>query len=146
MTLAQEKGASSWLTVRPLQQLGFALHKSAFYDAICLRYGWQLQHLADQCICGHDFTADHAMSCPTGGLPSIRHNEIRDILGALVAEVSIDAAIEPALQPLTGERFHRRTTSTDDDVRPDIFSRGFWRSWCEDAFFDVRVINPNAPS
>ena len=36
--LAQEKGASSWLTAIPIQRLGFTLHKGAFRDAVCLRY------------------------------------------------------------------------------------------------------------
>ena len=36
--LAQEKGASSWLTALPIQEHGFALHKSAFRDALALRY------------------------------------------------------------------------------------------------------------
>ena len=39
MTLAQEKGASSWLTTLPINELGFALHKGAFRDALALRYG-----------------------------------------------------------------------------------------------------------
>ena len=123
--LAQEKGASSWLTVRPLQRHGFCLHKSAFQDALCLRYGWPLRHLPDRCACGHNLTADHAMSCATGGFPSLRHNEIRDILGALVSEVSTTMTIEPTLQSLSGERFNRRTTTTDDDARLDIYARGF---------------------
>ena len=37
---ATETGASSWLTVLPLQEHSFALHKGAFRDAICLQYGW----------------------------------------------------------------------------------------------------------
>ena len=39
---AQEKGVSSWLSAVPVKDLGFALHKRAFRDAIALRYGWQL--------------------------------------------------------------------------------------------------------
>lgn len=37
--LASEKGASSLLTVLPWQEHGFSLHKTAFDDAIALRYG-----------------------------------------------------------------------------------------------------------
>ena len=144
--LAQEKGASSWLTVRPLQQHGFTLHKSAFYDAVGLRYNWPLPNLPEKCVCGSGFSADHAMSCPAGGFPSMRHNEIRDVLGALVSEVATVATIEPTLQPLTGETFVRRTTTQDDDARLDIYARGFWGGRSEDAFFDVRILNPNAPS
>jgi len=37
---ASVKGVSSWLTALPLQEHGFALHQSAFLDALGLRYGW----------------------------------------------------------------------------------------------------------
>ena len=37
--LAKVKGASTWLTVLPLMEHGFALHKQAFHDALALRYG-----------------------------------------------------------------------------------------------------------
>ena len=42
MDLAQERGASSWLTILPLEEFGLmiTLHKGAFRDAIALRYGW----------------------------------------------------------------------------------------------------------
>ena len=40
---AQEKGASSWLTALPLEEYGFSLHKSAFRDAVALRYNWSLE-------------------------------------------------------------------------------------------------------
>ena len=39
--IASQKGVSSWLNALPIARHGFALHKSAFRDAICLRYGWQ---------------------------------------------------------------------------------------------------------
>ncbi|KAL5470938.1 hypothetical protein EMCRGX_G028997 [Ephydatia muelleri] len=39
-------GASTWLSMLPIQEHGFALHKGAFRDALCLRYvyGTSLQH------------------------------------------------------------------------------------------------------
>jgi len=40
VSLAQERGASSWLTALPVQEHGFSLHKTAFRDALALRYGW----------------------------------------------------------------------------------------------------------
>ena len=42
MGLALEKGASAWLTTLPLAEEGFNLHKQAFRDALCLRYGWDM--------------------------------------------------------------------------------------------------------
>ena len=74
--LATEDGASSWLTAIPLDQYGFTLHKGAFRDALCLRYGWPPPHLAAHCARGQAFTIGHALSCPTGGYPFIHHNEL----------------------------------------------------------------------
>ena len=79
MELFQEKGASTWLTALPIDNHGFALHKTAFRDALSLRYGWAIKNSPSHCSCGHAFSIAHALSCPTGGYPSIRHNEIRDI-------------------------------------------------------------------
>ena len=35
---AKEKGASSWLSVLPLKDQGFSLHKGEFRDALTIRY------------------------------------------------------------------------------------------------------------
>ena len=40
MNLSQEKGAATWLSVLPLEEYGFALHKGAFCDALDIRNGW----------------------------------------------------------------------------------------------------------
>ena len=48
--LAMDDGASSWLSARPLEEHGFALHKGAFRDAIALRYGWEPTNLPSQCM------------------------------------------------------------------------------------------------
>ena len=37
--LSREKGSSSWLSVLPLEEHGFYLHKGEFRDTLCLRYG-----------------------------------------------------------------------------------------------------------
>ena len=95
------KGAFSWLTVLPLDEHGFSLHKGDFRDAVCLRYGWSLPHLPTECICGASFTVDHAFTCPHGGFPTLRHNEIRDITAQLMSEVCPNVASEPTLQPVT---------------------------------------------
>ena len=52
MDQASEKGASSWLTALPIQEFEFCLHKQAFRDALCVRYGWQLERLPSHCACG----------------------------------------------------------------------------------------------
>ena len=87
MDLAQEKGASTWLTALPIEEYGFSLHKGAFLDAVALRYGWEPSKTPSRCGCGEKFTIEHAMSCPKGGFPSIRHNEVRDLTATLLTEV-----------------------------------------------------------
>lgn len=144
MDLSGEKGSSSWLSVLPLKEHGFYLHKGEFRDALCLRYGWKPSNIP-QTYCGTCFTVDHAMICHMGGFPTIRHNEIRDITSSLLTEVCHNVATEPPLQPLTGETFDARSANTQDNARLDIRARGFWNT-SQDAFFDVWVFYPNASS
>ena len=132
--LASEKGASSWLTACPLEEHGFAIAKSAFRDALCLRYCWHIDHVPSHCVCGQEFSPEHALSCSTGGLPTIRHNELRDFLGSVLSDVRTDVTLEPILQPLSGEVFRCRTTKRDDEARLDIRARGFWGCRSESAF------------
>ena len=87
--VSSEKGASSWLSTLPIAEHGFALHKGAFRDSLCLRYGWHPPHLPSHCVCGSQFHVEHALSCPRGGFPSICHNEIRDITASLMSEVYV---------------------------------------------------------
>ena len=84
--LTQDKGASSWLNVLPIQEHGFALHKSDFRDALALRYGWTPSELPSHCACGKNFTVEHALSCAKGGFPTLRHNELRDLTAVLLTE------------------------------------------------------------
>ena len=143
--LAAERGSSSWLTALPLTEHGFHLHKGEFWDAICLRYDWALKNTPTTCSCGATFSIDHAMTCHTGGFPTIRHNEIRDITASLLTEVCHSVATEPPLQSLSGELLNPRSANREDGARLDIRARGFWNR-AQDAFFDVRVFHPNASS
>ena len=115
-----EKGASSWLTVLPLEEHHFSLHKQAFRDALALRYGWQPSQLPAYCSCDQPFSVQHALSCPKGGYPSIRHNELWDFTASLLSETCHGVAVEPSLQPITSERFVHATANTQDGARLDI--------------------------
>ena len=55
-------------------------------------------------------------------------------------------AIEPVLQPLSGESFRYATANVEDEARLDVSAHGFWGSRHQKAFFDVRIFNPTAPS
>jgi len=144
--LASERGASNWLTVLPVQEHGFTLHKTAFHDAVALRYGWDPIRLPDHCPCGVKFSVEHAFSCPRGGFPIIRHNEIRDLTASLLTEVCTEVQVEPTLQPITGEHFDHATLNTEDGARLDISMNGFWGGKCEKSYVDVKVFNPHAPT
>ncbi len=146
MQVSTEKGASSWLATLPIDEHGFALHKGAFRDALCLRYGWRPSHLPSHCICGHNFTVEHALICARGGFPSIRHNELRDITAGFLTEVCHNVGTEPPLQPLTGEQLTLRTANREDGARLDIAADNFWGRDRNRAFFDVRVFSPFAQS
>ena len=55
------------------------------------------------------------MSSTKEGLPTIRHNEIRDLMATLLTEVCKDVCVEPELQPVTDE-------VVDGEIKPVIFS------------------------
>ena len=103
-------------------------------------------HIPTNCPCGQAFSVHHALSCPKGGYPSIRHNEIRDLTAHLLTEICSGVAIEPTLQPLSSEQLTKATANTQDGARLDIVANGFWGGTYERAFLDVRVFNPFAPS
>lgn len=144
--LAGERGASAWITTLPLKEFGFSLHKRAYRDALCLRYDWPPQALPATCVCGAHFSVEHALSCPRGAFPIIRHNEVRDLTASLLTEVCHDVRIEPELQPLEGESMSYATANTSQGARLDVAASGFWGGRFERSFVDVRVFNPFAPS
>ena len=58
--MASEKGASSWVVALPIAEHNFALHKGSFRDALCLRYGWKPTRMPSHCVCGNNFSVEHA--------------------------------------------------------------------------------------
>ena len=125
---------------------GFALHKGAFRDALCLHYGWQPNLLPSTCVCGKTFSIEHALTCPCRGYPSIRHNKLRDITATLLTEVCHSVGTEPGLQPLSGEFLKYKTANDADDARVDIVAENFWCRNRQKNYLDVKVFNPSAKS
>ena len=77
---------------------GFALHKGAFQDALYLYYGWLPSELLVHCVCGQGFSIDHALICPTGGYPMLRHNELRNFTAEILSEVCTDVCTTTTLR------------------------------------------------
>ena len=112
-------------------------------DAIALRYGWPVEGLPTQCVCGVSFDANHAMVCKKGGFLCIRHDEVRDIAADLLREVCHEVTVEPTLLPLTGKQLAYLTANRTNEARLDVSARGFWTRG-QRAFFDIRVFDPMA--
>ena len=142
---ATEKGASSWLAVLPLRNLGYSLNKREFQDAIRLRYGWNIPDMPKHCGCGKRNSVDHSLNCHLGGYVQLRHNKIRDTEAKIMKEVAFDVKVEPGLAKVSKNVMLAPGTNTDDDARADVSARGIF-SGHEITYFDVRISNPNAPS
>ena len=122
---AFEAASVCWLTTLPTAEHGFALNKEEFCDALCLRFGWQSVNLPHMYVCGRSFSVEHAFTCPYGGFPSTRRNEIRDLTTSLLSEVCCDVGVEPALQPVEGEQLQFSTANGEDGARLDVVARTF---------------------
>ena len=145
LNMAQEVGASNWLTALPIRAKGFSLNRQEFGDALALRYGWPVEGLPQRCHCGLPFDTNHAMNCKTGGLICNRHDEVRDITAQMLREVCRDVRVEPPLIPTNGQTFELSVANAADDAKLDVSARGFWRRG-QRAFVDVRIFNPMARS
>ena len=109
--------------------------RSAFQDALALRYGWSPLRPPSLCACGTSFSVEHALSCPKGGLPSLRHNEIRDLTATVLTEVCSQVCVEPELQPVQhSDEFPLATSNTQDSARLDVAVNGFWGGRSERCF------------
>ena len=97
-----------------------------------------------KCRFGQAFEINLVLTCHQGGFHTIRHNELGDTLSALLSEVCQEVSTEPSLQPLTGE-WLPRSANKEPNARLDLRARRFWDGM-QDAFFDVRVFHPLAPS
>ena len=109
-------------------------------------YGWTPADLPISCVCGSRFSVEHALSCPRGAFPIIRHNEVRDLTASVLTEVCRDVRVEPDLKPITQETMSASTANTSDGARLDIAVNGFWGGRYERTFVDVRVFSPYAPA
>ena len=137
-------GASSWLSALPLKDQGFDLNKSEFQDALNLQYDKPLKNLPSKCPCKKKFTITHAMNCKLGGFIILRHDTVKIFEANLLKQICKDVQVEPPLQPCTGHTF-AGSVNTNDNARPDVRAKGFWRQG-QNAYFDVCITNVDAAS
>ena len=86
------------------------------------------------------------MNCPSGGYPTLRHNELRDFTANALSEVCSGVCVELSLQILSGETLTFSTAIVEDGAHLDVSADGFWGGRHQRAYFDVKVFNLTAPS
>ena len=138
-------GASSWLGAMLVQSQGMNLTKGEFQDGLVLRYKLPVKNLPSECPCGKPFNVTHALNCHLGGFINVRHDTIKDFEFDLLRVVVNDVEKEPTLRPVINKTGYKKTAKLDDNARPDLRARGFWRQG-QNAFFDVKVTNADAES
>ena len=80
----------------------------------------------------------HALDCKTGGLVIQRHNEVRDCLGDMAAQVWSQVVREPIVKEADSK-------ADGPGLRADLGIQGVWTPQVE-ALLDIKVIDTDAPS
>jgi hypothetical protein len=146
ISLAQQKGASIWLTAVPSKVHDTHLNKESFRDSINIRYLQTPSNLPTKCGCGEHFDLSHAMNCLYGGFRHLLHNNLNDLLFDVCKEAGFKHVIkEPALLPLEGEEFAYKSANHDNGARSDLRVLGFHRPMRQQ-YFDVTAWSALAKS
>ena len=121
---------SAWLNVVPLESCHFDLAPSQFRDGLAIRYQRQPSCIPIKCDgCSANFTLQHALDCKTGGLVIQQHNEVRDCLGDMAAQVWSQVVREPIVK-------EAESKADGPGLRADPGIRGVWTPQVE-ALFDI---------
>ena len=79
------------------------------------------------CSCETIFSEDHALSCPKGGLPSLHHNEIRDLTASLLTDMCHQVQVEPELQAVSNpDNFSVSTANIQEVLGWTLLWMNFW--------------------
>ena len=147
----------AWITATPDKLQGTLLSRDEWRDSTRLRYGMRPLGLQDRCdACGCGFSIEHGLSCKTGGLVGLSHNDVRDEAGGL-SEAALGktyVSYEPmifsgtdvwASQPGTPQGPAARRGTPGDDARGDVLVHGLWKKG-EGCVLDVRITDTDQPT
>ena len=95
VTLASEKGTSSWLCELPLQEYCFALHFMMI--SLCVMAGYQHECPLTLCVEVIFQLKMLYVSCPKRGYLSIRDSKVCDLTAKPLTDVHHDIKVEPNL-------------------------------------------------
>ena len=138
MDLAVEKDASAWVTALPLDEYGFALHKSAFKMLLpCVMAGFCFALL-------HTVLVEHLFLLNTP-YPALKVGyllfDTRDLAATLLTEAFSQVTTEPELPLVSQEDFSLSTANLQDGARLDIAMNRFWGGRSECVFVDVCIFS-----
>ena len=104
--LARGGLTGAWLLSVPSPLNGTELSAEEFRDSLRLRFGLVPLGLCDRCDgCGARLTLEHALSCKTGGLALLRHNDVVSEWAHLCAQATAPHAV--STEPLIHKGRHR---------------------------------------
>ena len=134
-----EGSLSAWLTALPTAAENFDISEVEFRDGLSVRYNKNLNASPTfRDGCESPSTLRHALSCKTGGLLTLRYNEIRDAVGTLASLVWKDVQREPVIREYNPQ-------DETPALIADLFCRGVYVRQGV-ASFDIRVSDTDAIS
>ena len=132
-----------WMSQYPGIYNGNILSPVEFRDSILTRYGETPEKLHTHCDgCGKKSSLDHLLTCKTGGLVHLAHDELRDELANLCKQAYVPNAVQ--LEPPIQNNADSTTENYTQD-RGDIGIRGFWAKQF-DCIVDIRITYPESNS
>ncbi len=104
----QNCATGAWLLVLPKRLNGTGLSVDEWRDTVRLRYNHSPLDMPTACDgCGTKMTIEHALSCKTGGLVHIRHNDVADewrhLCGTALSPGQVEC--EPRIFPALAGRY-----------------------------------------
>jgi len=156
--------AGAWLSVFPNRLNGTGLSADEWRDNVRLRYNHSPLEMPAACDgCGAKMSVEHALSCKTGGLVHIRHDDVADewrhLCGTALSpcrverEPRIFSSVSRRVQTAACSSAHDSSTPTADALHPpavteergDASCHGFWARG-RTTIFDMRITDTDARS
>ena len=113
---AVSHSTGQWLNTMGTAANGNVLSKHEWRDGWAVRYGKEPKDLPKQCDapgCSKQYSIEHALNCPRGGMVIRRHNEVADEWAAL-------CKLYYATSYMPGAPSLRANTRADSPMHPSV--------------------------